>query len=73
MKKTGLNGYVCDFSVDYYAFEVDDILDVHKNNNEKEQYDIKMFGFIKKSVSSSNIIFQWNYTKSSSFKICFNE
>ena len=29
-KKTGLNGYVYDFSVDYDAFEVEDILDVHK-------------------------------------------
>ena len=30
MKKTGLNGYVYDFSVDYDAFAVDDILDIHK-------------------------------------------
>ena len=30
MKKTGLNGYVYDFSVDYDATEVVDILDVHK-------------------------------------------
>ena len=30
MKKTGLNGYVYDFSVDYDAAEVVDILDVHK-------------------------------------------
>ena len=28
MKKTGLNGYVYDFSVDYDT--VDDILDIHK-------------------------------------------
>ena len=31
MKKTGLNGYVYDFSVDYGAIVVDDILDIHKN------------------------------------------
>ena len=30
MKKTGLNGYLCDFSVDYDATDVDDILDIHK-------------------------------------------
>ena len=30
MKKTGLNGYVYDFSVDYDTIAVDDILDIHK-------------------------------------------
>ena len=30
MKKTRLNGYVYDFSVDYDAIAVDDILDIHK-------------------------------------------
>ena len=30
MKKTGFTGYVCDFSVDYYAIGVDDIKDIHK-------------------------------------------
>ena len=30
MKKSGLNGYVYDFSVDYNAIAVDDILDIHK-------------------------------------------
>ena len=30
MKKTGLNGYVYDFRVDYDAIAVDDILDIHK-------------------------------------------
>ena len=30
MKDTGLNGYVYDFSVDYDATNVDDILDIHK-------------------------------------------
>ena len=28
-EKTGFNGYVYDFSVDYDAIEVDDILDNH--------------------------------------------
>ena len=30
MKKTGFNGYVYDFSVDYDATGVDDIVDIHK-------------------------------------------
>ena len=30
MKKTGLNGYVYDFSVDYDVITADDILDIHK-------------------------------------------
>ena len=30
IKKTGLNGYLYDFSVDYDAIAVDDILDIHK-------------------------------------------
>ena len=29
-KKTGFNGYVYDFSVDYNATDVDDIKDIHK-------------------------------------------
>ena len=37
MKKTGFNGYVYNFSVGYYATDVDDIVDIHnylmnKNN-----------------------------------------
>ena len=35
MKKTGLNGYVYDFSVDYDAIAVDGILDIHKYVMEK--------------------------------------
>ena len=30
MKKTGLNGYICDFSVDYDAIVSNDIMDTHK-------------------------------------------
>ena len=30
MKKTGFNGYVYDFSVDYDPIAVDDIKDIHK-------------------------------------------
>ena len=35
MRKTGLNSYVYDFSVDYDAVAVDDILDIHKYLMEK--------------------------------------
>ena len=30
MKKTGLKGYVYDFSTDYDAIKISDILDIHK-------------------------------------------
>ena len=30
IKKTGFNGYVYDFSVDYNVFDVDDIKNIHK-------------------------------------------
>ena len=30
MKKAGLDGYIYDFSVDYVAVAVDDILDIYK-------------------------------------------
>ena len=39
MKKTGLNGYVYDFIVDYDAITVDVILDIHKYLMKK--HDIK--------------------------------
>ena len=48
MKKTGLNGYVYDFSVDYDAIAVDNILDVHKYLM-KQNNDIKLFRFIKQA------------------------
>ena len=35
MKKTGLNGYVYNFRVDYDAIAVDDIVDIHKYLMEK--------------------------------------
>ena len=35
VKKTGLNGYIYDFSVDCDAIAVDDILDIHKYLMEK--------------------------------------
>ena len=48
MKRTGLHGYVYDFSVDYDATAVDDILDIHKYLIKKMTYRNKMFELIKK-------------------------
>ena len=36
MKRTGFNGYVYDFSVDFYAIAVDDILDIPKYLTKKD-------------------------------------
>ena len=51
MKKTGLNGYIYDFSADFGAVVVDDILDIHKylmkKNNIKCLDLIKMFFYSK--------------------------
>ena len=56
MRKTGLYGYVYNFSDDYDAIAVDDTLDIHKYLM-KKRGSYKMFGFIKKSVCCSNDIF----------------
>ena len=37
MKKTGLKGYVYDFSVDYHAIVVAEILDIHKYLTKKNE------------------------------------
>ena len=37
MKKTGLKGYVYDFSVDYNAVAVSDILDIYKHLMKKNK------------------------------------
>ena len=41
MKKTGLYGTVYDFSVDYGAVSVDNILNIHKYLIKKRQHSIK--------------------------------
>ena len=47
MKKTGLNGYVYDFSVDDDATSVDDILGIHKYLMEKNNIIEKCFDLLK--------------------------
>ena len=43
MKKTGFNGYVYDFSVDYDTTGVDDIKDIHKYLMKKYIYIINTY------------------------------
>ena len=47
MEKTGLTGYVYDFSVDYRAIANDKILDIHKYLMEKKQYNMKCLDLLK--------------------------
>ena len=47
MKKTGFNGYIYDFSTDYNAIAVSDILDIHKYLMKKNEIVEEMFKFIK--------------------------
>ena len=44
-KKTGLNGCVYNFSVDYRAFDISDIMNIHKYLMKK--HDIKCLNLLK--------------------------
>ena len=46
MKKTGFNGYVCDFGIDYDATDIDDIRDIHKYLMKKNKI-VKNFYYVK--------------------------
>ena len=50
LKRTGFNGYVYDFSIDYDAIAVDDILDIHKYLMKKKYDRIKCLDLLKKYV-----------------------
>ena len=50
LKRTGFNGYVYDFSIDYDAITVDDILDIHKYLMKKKYDRIKCLDLLKKYV-----------------------
>ena len=54
VKKTGLNGYVYNFRVNYDAIAVHK-LDIHKYLMKKKTIWYKMFGFIKKGFYSNGI------------------
>ena len=55
MKKTGLNGDVYHFSVDYDAIAVNDILDIHKYL--KQRYDIVLNVCVYKKVFVESMTF----------------
>ena len=57
MKKTGLKGYVYDFSVNYDYISVSDILDSHKYLMEKNAIVKKMFKFTKQIFVSTLMFF----------------
>ena len=50
IKKTGLNGYVYGFSVDYAVITVDDILDIHNYLMKKKWHSISKCAGLLKSV-----------------------
>ena len=39
-KKTGFNGYIYDFSIDYKSINKSDILDIHKYLMKKKWYSV---------------------------------
>ena len=47
IKKNGLKGYVYDFSVNYDAIAVSDILNIHMYLMEKKCHGIKCLGILK--------------------------
>ena len=71
MKKTGFNGYVYDFSVDYDAIAVDDIKDIHK-------YLMKKNDIVQNVQICLKVFFHWiiifiKLIKYNLFKLYFNE
>ena len=56
MKKTGVNGYVYDFSVDYDAIVVDDILGIH-NYLMKKNGIVQNVWIFQESIFYSNVSF----------------
>ena len=50
MKKAGFNGYIYDFSVDYDATDVDDIVDIHNYLMKKNNSVNKNVWICKKSI-----------------------
>ena len=54
MKKNGFNAHVYDFSVDYDAIAVDDILDIHKYLMKKNNMIQKCLDLLKKCFNRIN-------------------
>ena len=67
LMNTGLYGYVYDFSVNYDAIAVTDILGIHKYLMKKMgQY--KMFEFVKQTFTSKMMVFGCNLSNVNSLK-----
>ena len=63
MKKTGFNGHIDDFSVDYDEIDVDDILDIHKYLMRKTDINIKCLGLLKTVFNRISIFFDLSKRK----------
>ena len=72
MKRTGFNGYVYDFSADYDAVAVNDILDIHKCLMKKNKM-IENVCVCKGNIYFSNDIFWLYSTKCKLINIHFND
>ena len=59
MEKTGFNGHIFDFNVDYDTIAVDDILDIH-NYLVKKNDIFGLFGFIEKDFFTTMMFFGCN-------------
>ena len=57
MKKTGLNGHVNDFSVDYNSTDVDDISDIQKYLMKKMTQYNKKLGLLEKVLLQQGCFF----------------
>ena len=64
MKKSGLNGLVYEFSVDYRTFDASNIIDIHKYLMKKIS-NKTIFGLIKKMLigSLTDLVNESNHTK----------
>ena len=71
MKRTGFNGYVYDFSVDYDAIAVDDILDIHNYLMKKNESITKCLGLLK-SVFLKKVL-KSDFNERKYIELYFNE
>ena len=67
MKKTGFNGSIYDFGIDYVSTDVDHIKDIHKYLMKKRN-SIKMFRFIKQIFVSATMFFGCNLSSVNSLE-----
>ena len=73
MKETGLKDYVYDFSADYDAITVSDILDIHKYSMKKKMKQYKNVHICEVNTCFSNDVFWLQFIESESMRMCFNE